>query len=383
MAALCDPHEYVDDDISILAHFGDEYDKYDGAVVQPIFMNSLHVTPKDEMDRQSERPFVYGRLSNPTVDLLERKVAALERGEKALAFASGMATISSSIMVNVKAGDHIICVDTVYGPTRGFIDSELVSKFGLTVTYIEGTDVEEFERAATDRTSVIYLESPSSMVFKLQDLAAVAAFAKPRGIVTIIDNTWATPLYQKPLMMGVDISVHTMSKYIGGHSDIIAGVAVGSQDMMKKLARVRELYGGILQPMEAWLAIRGLRTLAVRVKAHEAACLELAQRLERHNAVARVMHPGLESFPQYELARRQMTGTTSPFSFELATDNKGAREFVARLRWFNMGPSWGGFESMVVPPHGTSTLVRIHVGLENVEVLWDDLKASLDLVGER
>ncbi|MDR1599246.1 MAG: PLP-dependent aspartate aminotransferase family protein [Oscillospiraceae bacterium] len=379
MATGPQPFELRDNDANILAHLGDDYERYEGAVIQPIFMNSLHVTPKDQMDDQQRRRFAYGRVSNPTVDLFERKIAALEQGGKALAFASGMAAISSAILACVKTGDHIICVDSAYGPTRVFIDEFLVGKFGCEVTYVVGSDLSDFTDNAKPNTSLIYLESPVSMTFRLQDLRAVADFARPRGIRTVVDNSWATPLFQKPLTLGIDLSVHTVSKYIAGHSDLIAGVCVGCEDLMKEVHRVREFYGCILQPMEAWLCIRGLRSLGVRLKAHQSAALEIAKRLEAHRAVKAVNHPGLESFPQRELAKRQMSGTTSPLSFELNCGNAEAREFVKRLGWFNVGPSWGGFESMVVVS-GEGSLVRIHVGLEDVETLWNDLEGSLDKI---
>jgi cystathionine gamma-lyase len=372
------PDVTLDEDI--LAHGGDEYERYEGAVIAPIFMNSLHVTPKDEIDDPSARKFFYGRVSNPTVDLFERKVAALERGDKALAFGSGMAAISSALLACLKSGDHLIIVENAYGPTRVFVTDFLSQKFGVEYTLVEGSRVSDFEGALRPNTKAIYLESPSSMVFGLQDLKAVAALAKPRGIVTMVDNSWATPLYQKPLTLGIDLSIHTVSKYMGGHSDLIAGIVTGFAPLMADVQRVRELYGGILGPMEAWLAIRGLRSMGVRLKAHEAAALDIARRLEAHPKVRKVNHPGLESHPQHELAKAQMLGFTSPLSFELACSPAQARDFVRRLKWYNVGPSWGGFESMVTLPPPDGTLVRIHVGLENLGTLWADLADSLNQV---
>jgi cystathionine beta-lyase/cystathionine gamma-synthase len=271
-------------------------------------------------------------------------------------------------------------VDNAYGPTRVFIDEFLVGKFACEVTYVDGRALSDFTSNVKPNTTLFYLESPTSMTFRLQDLRSIAAFAKERGVKTIVDNSWATPLYQKPLTMGVDMSVHTASKYIAGHSDLIAGVCSGSAEIMKDVARVREMYGGILQPMEAWLCIRGLRSMGVRLAAHESAALAIARRLEAHPAVKVVNHPGLDAYPQRALAQSQMSGTTSPLSFELNCDNARARDFVRRLQWFNVGPSWGGFESMVTVPGGDSALVRIHVGLEDIETLWQDLKESLDKV---
>ncbi|MCL1909548.1 MAG: PLP-dependent aspartate aminotransferase family protein [Kiritimatiellaeota bacterium] len=369
-------------DNDILTHLGDDYEMYLGAVVPPIFMNSLHVTPKSEIDSGRPRKFNYGRASNPTAALFEQKVAALEKAERALSFGSGMAAISSAILACVKAGDHIVCVDKAYGPTRTFITRELTEQFGVEATFIDGSDIGDFEAAVKPNTTLFYLESPTSGVFTMQDLRAVAALAKSRGIKTAIDNTWATPIYQKPLTMGIDLSIHTVSKYIGGHSDVIAGVVAGNEPLMARVQQIREYYGGILGPMEAWLATRGLRTLAVRLAAHEKAAGIIARRLEAHPKIKFVRYPGLESDPQHALARSQMTGFTGLLSFSLNCANAEAREFVKRTTWFNVGPSWGGFESMINLPWGEDSLVRIHVGLEDLETLWDDLAQSLDKIGK-
>ncbi len=365
-----------DDDLDIIAHLGDDYEKHLDAVVPPIYMNSLHVTPKEAMDDKN-RPYAYGRVNNPTVELFEKKIAALERADRALAFGSGMAAISSCLIANLKQGDHVVAVDTAYGPAKMFLNDHM-AKFGVETTYVRGDDIEDFRAALRPNTAVFYLESPSSMLFLLQDLRQVAALAKEKGIVTIIDNSWATPLYQKPITLGIDISVHTVSKYIGGHSDIIAGVASGSAGMMAKVERVRQIYGCILGPMEGWLATRGLRSMAARLPEHGRNAMEIAKRLENHPKVKAVRYSGLPSDPQHALAKSQMTGFTSPLSFELDCGMEDAKEFVRRLRCFNLGPSWGGFESMVTRPFGEKPLVRIHVGLENVETLWNDLAGSLE-----
>ena len=367
-------------DHDILTHLGDEYEKYLDAVIPPIFMNSLHVTPKSAIDSDTPREYFYGRVSNPTVKVFERKIAALERADKALAFGSGMAAITTAILACVKSGDHIVCVETAYGPTRAFITEELCGKFNIEVTFVTGDDINQFEAAIKPNTALLYLESPSSMVFILQDLEKIASLAKARGIKTIVDNSWATPLYQKPITHGIDLSVHTASKYMGGHSDIIAGIVAGNEPLIGRVQSLRERYGGILGPMEAWLATRGVRTLAVRLAAHGASASTIAQRLEAHSHVRAVNYPGLQSHPQHALALRQMMGFTSPLSFELNCSGAEAREFVKRLAWYNVGPSWGGFESMVTVPYGESTLVRIHVGLEDVETLWGDLEQSLNSI---
>jgi len=366
-------------DTEILTHFGENYADQFGAVTPPIYMNSLHVVPKEHLYDPQPVPFIYGRISNPTADLFERKIAALERAEKALSFASGMAAISSCILANVGHGDHIVAVDFAYGPTREFIKDDL-PKFGIENTFASGKTVSDFANVIRPNTKLFYLESPATGIFYLQDLRAIAELAKKHNIVTIIDNSWATPIYQKPLTFGIDISLHTASKYIGGHSDVIAGVAAGSAAMMEKVQHVRTNYGGILGPMEAWLCIRGLRTLAVRIKAHGEAALEIATRLSKHPAVCRVYYPGLPDFPQQELVKSQLMGFTGLLSFSLHGGSEQAKAVASRLKWFNLGPSWGGFESMVNLLEGEdgNHVVRVHIGFEDVETLWADLKDSLD-----
>ena len=368
----------TDDDLDIIAHLGDDYENHNDAVIPPVYLTSLHVQPKDTIGGR-RRPYTYGRVNNPTVEVFEKKIAALERTDRALAFGSGMAAITSCLVAFLKAGDHVIAVDSAYGPTLQFIKKYL-SDFGVDFSFVRGDDIAQFEEEYRLATKVIYLESPSSMLFRLQDLRAVGEFARARGIITMIDNSWATPLYQKPITLGIDISIHTVSKYIGGHSDIIAGVAAGREELMDKVAEARMTFGGILGPMEAWLATRGLRSMALRIREHGKNALEIAERLSEHPKVRQVHYPGLESDPQHELAKSQMTGFTSPLSFELDCNTDDACDFVKRLKCFNLGPSWGGFESMVSLPRPPGSLVRIHVGLENVETLYSDLRASLDLV---
>jgi len=381
-----------DNDLDIIAHLGDDYERHNDAVIPPVYLTSLHVTPKEAIGGLP-RQYVYGRVNNPTVELLEKKIAALERAERALAFGSGMAAITSCLLLNLASGDHVVAVDTAYGPTRMFITDHL-GKYGVEHTFIRGDDVGQFRDACKPNTKVFYLESPSSMLFLLQDLKAVAELAKERGVVTMIDNSWATPLYQKPLTLGIDISIHTATKYIGGHSDIIAGIAAASGEIIGRLEYVRSFYGSILGPMEAWLAVRGLRSMPLRVREHGRSALEIARRLEAHPMISMVRYPGLESHPQHELAKRQMTGFTSPLSIEIKCDTDAAREFVRRLKCFNVGPSWGGFESMVSmpsplcqaptsdtqPPQPQGALVRMHIGLEDTETLYADLKGSLDKI---
>lgn len=377
----------------VCTHLGDEYEEYKGAVVPPIFQNSLHVFPsieaKEAYDSNPEEGYLYGRVSNPTVAIVEKKIAALEHGEAAKCFGSGMAAISSALLACIKSGDHVITVKNVYSPTRAFL-TEYMSRFNIETTFVKGDDISEFRKAIRKNTTAIYLESPTSMNFLLQDLKEVANLAKQHNIKTIIDNTWCTPLFQKPLEFGIDIAVHTLSKYFGGHSDIIGGVAVSSKEIIDSIAsRERSLLGGILHPFEAWLVLRGMRTLPVRLKQHQDNAMKVAAFLENHPKVSRVYYPGLKSHPQYELAKKQMSGSTGLMGFEIASTLDKVKQFVNSLQLFKIGVSWGGFESLVCIPCSfltdeqclesglSKTLVRIAVGLEDVDELIQDLYDGL------
>jgi len=378
----------------ICTHLGDEYEKYSGAVVPPIFQNSLHVFPtveaKEAFDsNREEGRYFYGRVSNPTVEIVERKIAALERGDAAKCFGSGMAAISSALLSCLSAGDHVIAVKNVYGPTNTFL-TEYMSRFNIETSFVKGDKVSEFEDAIRKNTTVIYLESPTSFNMMLQDLKGVACLAKKHNITTIIDNTWCTPIFQKPLELGIDIVVHTLSKYYGGHSDVIGGVVVSRKDIIDRIAsQERELLGGILHPFEAWLVLRGIRTLPVRLRQHQENAMKVAQFLENHPKVSRVYYPGLPSHPQYELGRKQMKGYSGLMSFELKTTPEKLKQFVNSLKMFKIGVSWGGFESLVIIPcaswsdeqceeYGLSkTMVRIAVGLEDADELIKDLSDGL------
>ena len=376
-------------------HLGDNYEKYLGAVVPPIFMNSLHVFPNTEaylhFNGADRNQFSYGRVANPTVRIVEDKIAALEHGEMALCFASGMAAATTAVFSTCKSGSHVICVRNCYGPLRHFLDDYCVPTLQLSVTYVTGTDIAEFADAITPHTSLIILESPTSIVFSLQDLEAVARLAKENNIYTYIDNTYCTPLYQKPLELGIDLVMHTTSKYLGGHSDLIGGVLVGSDRvfMQERVAQMREFLGGIPGPMEAWLVMRGIRSLEARLPVHEQTALAVARFLEGDSRVAKVYYPGLSSHPQYALAQKQQKGNCGLLSFELNASPDDTRRVVDALRLFKIGVSWGGFESLVsMPGYNDSEeearwlgygrgIVRIHCGLEGAENLIADLKQAL------
>lgn len=366
----------------ICAHLGDEYHRYLGAIAPPIFQNSLFTR------KEQSHGYVYTRIANPTIEIAEKKLAALEGGEAARCFSSGMAAISAAIMQTVSKDGHVVCVRSVYGPVRQFL-SDYLSRFGVETTYVDGCDPADFERAVRPETNLVYLESPVSNVFTLQDLQAVADFARSRGILTVVDNTWATPM-QNPLAFGIDMVVHSASKYLGGHSDIIGGAVIGKQEVMEAMTHnERALFGAVMDPHQAWLLIRGLRTLPLRMKQHQESAMAIASFLERHPKIERVLYPGLTSHPQAELGRRQMTGYSGLLSFIPKGDPDAVLRCLKGLRYFEEGPSWGGYESLFNTPGlgidaATSQetgipqgLVRISVGLEHTDSLLEDLDRAL------
>jgi len=389
-----------------MAHLGEDRAAYDGAVVPPVFQNSLF-TFKDwddidaAFDDRTNRP-IYTRLVNPTTRIAERKIASLASQSRtdidARLLASGMAAISAAIMHVIQAGDHVVSVKNVYGPTNNFLNSYLRRKMNVDTTFVPGTSLDQFKEAVLPDTRLIILESPSSAVFSLQNLKEVAEYARSLGIVTLIDNTWATPLFQKPMDLGIDIEVHSASKYLGGHSDIIGGVIISSQERMNQIAvNEGELFGGAMAPWTSWLVTRSLRTLSMRLERHQRSAMAIAEYLESHPKVKQVRYPGLKSHPQYELGLKQMSGYTGLLGFELDTsDLPSVKRFFNGLTFFQIGVSWGGHESLIyapaisylkeLPPERFKDLgismgdMRISVGLEQVDDLIQDLDAALALI---
>ncbi|WP_433238043.1 trans-sulfuration enzyme family protein [Streptosporangium sp. CA-135522] len=383
---------HINDDW-ICGRYGEDEPWMLGAVNPPVFENSLFTFPTVQALSESlpdeDENYVYSRGTNPTVDLLQRKLAALERGERAKCFGSGMGAISATISSLVSAGDHVIVVGAIYGPTTQFL--RYLEKFGVSHTTVHTDNPDVLDSAVNSRTRMVYLESPSYMRFGIIDLRAFTGWARERGLTTVMDNTWATPIFQKPLTMGVDLVVHALSKYIGGHSDLIGGVVVGSTRLIRPIALTEyQLYGAALSAHEAAKAIKGLRTLPVRMPAHQERGLRVAEFLAEHPAVRAVNHPGLPGHPGHELARAQMTGFSGLFSIELDTEEIAeVTRFVNALRHFRVGVSWGGFESLVIAPALTVReslratmgiplgLVRLSVGLEEADTLIADLAEAL------
>jgi cystathionine beta-lyase len=377
---------------AILHHLGEDSLPLN-AVSPPIFQTSNFCFPSFAALREAASDelghCLYTRGNNPTVNLAETKLAALEGGEKAKLLGAGAAAISNAVMAFVAAGDHIVCVRDAY-TWMAKLASSYLPRFGVEHSFVEGIDVAEIEAAIRPNTKLIYLESPTSMTFKLQDLAAVAAIARARGIKTVADNTWATPYFCNPLALGVDIVVHSGSKYFGGCSDIVAGLVVGSAADIDRITLQESLQlGSVADPFMAWLLMRGLRTFHIRMPAHYRSALEVARFLESSPGVAEVLYPFLDSFPQAQLARRQFSGGSGLLSLRLDARDVGAVErFVDSLRLFKRAVSWGGYESLVFPsaascppgapvPADRAGLVRLHIGLEESSALIEDLESAL------
>ncbi|GAB5535401.1 MAG: PLP-dependent transferase [Rubricoccaceae bacterium] len=380
-------------------HSGETRRDHYGAVVPPLFQNSLFTFEDwDAIDAAFDdrtNAYIYSRVGNPTVRLAETKIAELAGGDRARLFASGMGAISAALMHSLRAGDHVVAVKNLYGPASNFLEVYLREKMDVSTTFVDGRAVSDFANAITDQTALIYLESPSTAVFGLQDIAAVSSLARSRSISTLIDNTWATPLFQRPLELGVDLEIHSCSKYLGGHSDLVGGVVIGcAADMDAISVREVEWLGGAMAPFDAWLLTRSLRTLPLRVRQHEANALKVARFLEAHPRIRTVRYPGLDSFPQRDLAIRQMSGSTGLMGFALATDDLAAiKRFVNGLALFQIGVSWGGHESLIYAPVISMLKeysperfaelgvvagdMRISVGLEHADDLVADLELAL------
>ena len=380
---------------TLLAH--DDLAAFDlgagGPVVPPIFQTSLFtfesVAAMEAVFAGERRQAIYSRGDNPTVMAFEAKLAALEGTAAARGFASGMAAISSTVLAFLEAGDRMVAVRHCY-PDAYRLFRRLLPRLGITVEFVDGRDLDAVARAV-EGAKLLYLESPTSVVFETHDVAAQAALARAAGAVSVIDNSWATPLFQQPHKSGVDLVLHSASKYISGHSDTVAGVVCGARAHLDRINRLTYPFlGGKLAPFEAFLLLRGLRTLELRLKRQEASALQVARWLRERPEVAKVNHPGLGN-------RQGLAGTSSLFSIELA-ENVDVTRFCDTLRLFRLGVSWGGHESLVFPAavglrqagehnslvdFGVSPrLVRLHVGLEDPGELIADLEQGLDAAGQ-
>lgn len=385
-------------DISqIINELGEDREHYFNAVAPPIVQTSnfafKNVADLSKAFEDEMSGYLYSRGLNPTVDILRKKLAALDGTEDCLVFNNGAAAIFAGIFANVKSGDHLVSVKAPYTWAQRMFDV-ILPRFGITTTYIDGTRIENWEEATRANTTFYYLESPNSWDFAIQPIQQVAALAKSKGIVTLIDNSYCTPLYQKPIEMGIDMAMQTATKYIGGHSDTLGGVLCGTHAMMKKIFDSEYLnIGSGMQPFNAWLLIRGLRTLPARIERITGSTEKVVKFMQQHPKVDTVLFPFADTFPQYELARQQMKGACGLFTFTLKA---GKRESIVRfcesLQHIMMAVSWGGHESLVIPKcagikpgdfdpaNTTHQYLRMYVGLEEAQYLIRDLDQALSKI---
>jgi methionine-gamma-lyase len=377
---------------TLAVHAGEDLTKHFGSVSVPIYNAAVFAFP--DADEGSaihnyEKPgYFYGKLGNPTQDSLERAVCELENGESALGFASGMAAVSASILTIVKSGDHIVAPDSMYSTTTLFLE-EIAEKFGVQLTFVDATNPENYANACENNTKLFWIESPSNPLLKITDLAAVAEIAKSKGIITVADNTFATPFNQKPIDFGVDIVIHSATKYLGGHSDLTAGVMVGKREIVEK-ARLRttKLYGGNIAPQVAWLVLRGIKTLALRMERHNSNASAIANMLAKHPKVSATYYPEFS-----EVSRRQMKGFSGMVAFDVGSVENG-KTLVNNLVVCTLATSLGGVETIIqhsasmthaalpreqrLKAGVTDGLIRLSVGIEDVKDLIDDLQQALE-----
>jgi len=374
----------------ILNHLGEERENYYNAVSPPIVLSSNFcfdsvADMREKLTRELETPF-YTRGFNPTVGILRKKIAALEGTEDALVFASGSGAIAAAVMSTIKGGEHAICVAKPYSWTSTLL-SKYLAKYGVTVTFVAGETAADFEKEILPNTKLIYLESPNSLTFELQDIEAICAMAKKHDISTILDNSYNSPLNQQPHKMGVDIVVHSATKYLNGHSDVVAGVVASSKErIMKMLAEEYMTIGAIIGAHDAWLMIRGLRTLELRVNRSSSSAQMLAEWLEQHPKVEKINYPFLKSNRNYELAKKQMKQGGGLISLQLKVSSIAEVEkFCDSLKTFLIATSWGGHESLCFPVCAMTqsasfknplpwNLIRLYIGLEDPQFLKNDLE---------
>jgi cystathionine beta-lyase/cystathionine gamma-synthase len=376
-----------------------DLEKKNGPLATPIYQTStFEVTDNEEQLRVTGSDSYYTRYGNPTNTVAEKTVAELEGVDAALTFASGMGAITTTIMALLKAGDHIVAQRDVYGGTHKFL-SQWLPKLGVETTFVDTTEYEQHARAIRPNTKLLYLESPTNPTLRIVDLNKTAALAKQHGLISMIDSTFGTPINQHPAEFGIDLIMHSGTKYLSGHSDLICGVVAGRAELIQQILSTRTTLGNCMDPHAAWMLVRGLKTLAVRVQRQNENALRVAEFLGRHGKIRRVHYPFLKNHPQCAVARAQMAGGGGMVTFEVDGTGMDARRLTESLRLFSLAPSLGGVESLVSIPVLTSHLtlapeerqrigvteqmVRLSVGIESAEDLIGDLEHALEAVGTR
>jgi len=378
-------------------HAGEDREANHGALSVPIYNASVYAFTDAEdgaaIHNEFKHGYYYGRLGNPTTDALERTIAELESAEAGLSFASGMAAVSAAILPNVRSGDHIIAPESMYSTTTNFLH-HLADNLKIETTFVDASVAENYRDAVQPNTKILWIETPSNPLLKIADIRKVVEIARSVNAVTVADNTFATPFNQRPIELGVDLVIHSGTKYLGGHSDLTAGLLVGRAEMLKHIRSVAtKLFGGTMSPQVAWLVLRGIKTLALRMERHNSNAFVLANMLANHTKVQKVYYPGLESHHNHEIAADQMSGFGGMVSFDLESIEVG-KSFVNNVRVVTLATSLGGVETIVqhaasmthasIPAEervraGISDgLIRMSVGIEDVKDLEADLRQALD-----
>ena len=374
---------------SLAIHAGQEPDPTTGAIMTPVYLTSTYV----QSGPGEHKGFEYSRTHNPTRNALEACIAALEGAQHGLCYASGLAA-TDNLMHLLDAGDHVVVGDDVYGGTFRIFD-KVWKRSGLTFSFVDLTDVKNFEAAIRPNTKMLWLETPTNPMLKLFDIAALCEMARARGIITVVDNTFMSPYFQKPLSLGADVVTHSMTKFINGHSDVVGGFTCTSNDAIhQKLRFLQNAVGGVLGPMDSFLVLRGVKTLHVRMERHQENAAKVVEFLSKHPLVERVTWPGMPEHPQHALARRQMTGFGGMLTFVMKGGLERSRTFLRSTKLFACAESLGGVESLIehpaimthasVPPENRRALgihdgfIRLSVGIEHSADLIDDLSQAFD-----
>ena len=374
----------------------DDLDKKNGPLSTPIYQTStFEVTDNEEQLRVTPTDHFYTRYGNPTNTVAEKTIAALEGVDRALTFASGMGAITTTILALLKAGDHIVAQRDIYGGVIKFL-SQWLPKMGIETTFVDTTEYDQHTRAIRPNTKLLYVESPTNPTLRVVDLKTVAGLARQHKLISMIDGTFGTPINQHPAELGIDLVMHSGTKYLSGHTDLICGVVAGRADLIEKIRSTRTTLGNCMDPHASWMLVRGLKTLAVRVARQNENALRVADFLSRHAKVRSVHYPFLKGHPQYSIARRQMSGGGGMVSFEVEGTGEDARRASESMRLFTLAPSLGGVESLVSIPVLTShamidsehrkkmgvteQLIRLSVGIENADDLVGDLEHALEAV---
>ena len=375
---------------------GTDLNKKNGPLATPIYQTStFEVTDNDQQVRATDTDMFYTRYGNPTHTVVEAAIAKLEGADAALLFASGMGAITTSILALLKSGDHVVAQRDIYGGASKFF-TQWLPKLGIETTLVDTTKYEQHQRAIRPNTKILYLESPTNPTLRVVDLHKSAALAKKHGLISMIDSTFATPINQRPTEFGIDLIMHSGTKYFGGHSDLISGIVAGRKDLIDRIHQTRTTLGGVMDPHAAWLLLRGIKTLAVRVQRQNESALRIAEFLAQHAKVRRVHYPFLEDHPQRAIAMEQMSGGGGMVSFEVEGSGEDAKRMTEALRLFTLAPSLGGVDSLVSIPVLTShamispdqrqkmgvteQLIRLSVGIENADDLIADLQNTFAAV---